>query len=93
MSPDQTSIWIQIAKEFGFPVVVCVCLAIYIWVRQRQSDAALERNTRAAALVVLAMSFAPKQFRLTAEELYEESLRASQKRGDELEPDHRPKHE
>lgn len=91
MTPD--SVWIQIAKEFGFPVVVCASLAAFIWVIGRSLIAELGRLTRAVALVVLAMSFAPRQFRLTAEELYAESMKAARDRKEEMEPDHHPKHE
>lgn len=68
-------------------------MGVFIWVMGRNVIAELGRLTRAITLVVLAMSFAPKQFRLTAEELYDESLRAAQKRKETLEADHRPAHE
>lgn len=81
----------QVIERFGFPVAVSAWLAFFIWVMGRQIVAELGRLTRAVALVVLAMQFAP-EFRQTAEDIYEESAAAAKKRGEDLESEqrHRP---
>lgn len=54
----------------------------FIATRGKDITATVDRLTRIIALVVLAMQFAP-QFHSSAEEIYEESLRASRKRKDD----------
>lgn len=83
MPTQEPSILWQIAERFGFPAAVSVLLITFIWVRGREITAELGRLTRAVALAVLAMQFAP-EFHKQAKELHEESLEAARKRKEDL---------
>lgn len=82
MNPEPSFIY-QIAERFGFPVLVCFALGWFLWHVGRGVVTELGRLTRAVSLVVLAMQFAP-ELHEAAEELYDESLEAAQKRKENL---------
>lgn len=85
MPPVETPSLIWKAFEaFGFPAGLVLLLILFGWIIGRGIMSELGRLTRAVTLVVLAMQFAP-EFHEEAQEVYDESLDAAQKRKENLE--------
>lgn len=61
--------WLQIGAQFGFNAVLVVLLLVFGRGLLLQGFATIDRLARAVALVVLAMSFAPKEFHKQSEEI------------------------
>ncbi len=94
MTPTEApSLLWQIAERFGFPAALVVLLIFLGWVRLGALIAEVGRLTRAVAMIVISTQFIlPKILREQAEDVWEESAVAAEKRKEDLATEKRRRH-